>query len=77
MFTNANGFIRKYLVNITEVETQKLIVTDSTDVMVTVQLLHPFYHYKCIVSAVTIELGPWSKPILIQLPEAGENTSVK
>ncbi len=67
-----NGIIRKYIINVTEVETHSEMKLVSLELTNTVQPLHPFYHYKCTLSAVTIAPGPWSKPIIIQLPEAGE-----
>ncbi len=65
------------MINVTEVETNSQMKLVSLELNNTVQPLHPFYHYKCTLSAVTVAAGPSSNPIIIQLPEAGEqNTDI-
>ena len=67
-----NGIIRRYLVNITEQETgiQEHFVTE--EMSLTVYSRHPFYHYVCIVSAVTVAPGPWSLSVVTHQPEASK-----
>ena len=72
-----NGIIRRYLVNVIEIETGNGNELSTTDTHITVSGLHPFYHYECNVSAVTIGAGPYTLPITIQTLQAGiENASV-
>ena len=72
-----NGIIRQYLVNVSELETGSGIELSTTDTNIIVSDLHPFYHYECNVSAVTIGAGPYTLPITIQTLQAGiENASV-
>ena len=69
-----NGIIIFYTVNITEMETG--IVLSYTVVNATtlsVPALHPFYNYTCIVAAVTVGVGPYSAPAVIQMPEDGKH----
>ena len=71
---NQNGIILHYIVNITEMETG--IVFSYTAVNTTifaVPALHPFYNYTCIVAAVTVGVGPYSAPAVIQMPEDGKH----
>ena len=70
---NQNGIIVHYTVNITEMETGRVLsLTAMNTTMLRVHLLHPFYTYTCIVAAVTIGLGPYSTPVVIQMPEDGQ-----
>ena len=66
-----NGIIRRYLVNVSEVETGNGMELSTTDTNIVVSDLHPFYHYNCNVSAVTIGAGPYTLPITIQTLQAG------
>lgn len=67
-----NGIIRRYVVRLTELETgrQEQFVTNSTTI--TISNRHPFYRYSSKISAETVGQGPFSKPVLIQMPEAGK-----
>jgi len=66
-----NGIIRQYLVNITETETGDEIRLSTTDMSITVLGLHPFYHYECNVSAVTIGAGPYTSPLTLRTLQSG------
>ena len=66
-----NGIIRRYLVNVSEVEMGNGIELSTRDTNIIVSDLHPFYHYDCNVSAVTIGAGPYTFPITIQTLQAG------
>ena len=66
-----NGIIRRYLVNVSEVETGNGIELSTRDTNIIVSDLHPFYHYNCNVAAVTIGVGPYTLPITIQTLQAG------
>ena len=63
--------------NVSEVETGSGVELSTTDTNIIVSHLHPFYHYDCNVSAVTIGPGPYTLPITIQTLQAGiENAGV-
>lgn len=66
-----NGIITEYRVNITELETGNVISLISFNTLISVQFLHPYYTYVCIVSAVTIAEGPPSDVVTITTPEDG------
>ena len=68
---NQNGIIIHYRVNITEMETGRLLSSSAGDTSLRVSPLHPFYTYTCIVAAVTVGLGPYSAPVVVQTPEDG------
>lgn len=65
-----NGHIRRYIVNVTELETDTHMLHISAGQSLTVESLHPFYQYKYVVLAETIAQGPWSQPLVVQQPEA-------
>ena len=46
-----------------------LSYTAVNTTILTVPALHPFYNYTCIVAAVTVGVGPYSAPAVIQMPE--------
>ena len=71
---NQNGIILHYIVNITEMETGIVFsYTAVNSTILTVPALHPFYNYTCIVAAVTVGVGPYSAPAVIQMPEDGKH----
>ena len=67
-----NGYIRHYVVTVTEHETASEFQGQSNYTQVTLQSLHPFYTYTCHVAAVTTGPGPYTGNITIQLPEDGK-----
>jgi hypothetical protein len=71
---DVNGVVRRYAVNVTELETGGRGVEQyfTTELNVTVEFLHPFYRYRYVVAAETsVGLGPFSDPNVIHMPEAG------
>ena len=70
---NRNGIIRKYVVNITELETGAVFHLVTEELNVTVHPLHPFYAYNCIVAAETIiGQGPFTSALRVEMPEDGK-----
>ncbi len=68
-----NGVIKRYIVNMSEVETLKQEQYYTSDRFITISSLHPFYQYRYTVSAVTVSTGPPSLENRIRMPEAGNN----
>ncbi len=66
-----NGVIRRYVINITEIETTTSKMLYSNETNITLDSRHPFYQYSYSVSAVTVSSGPFSSIDVIQMPEAG------
>ena len=70
---NQNGIIVHYIVNITEMETGRLLSFTAVNMTtLSVPTLHPFYTYTCIVAAVTVGIGPYSATVEVELPEDGK-----
>ena len=69
-----NGYIRHYVVAVTEHDTTLAFQEQSNYTQVTLQSLHPYYIYTCRVAAVTTGPGPYTGNITIQLPEDGKTT---
>ena len=59
-----NGIIRHYIINITEENTGGMFQIQTFEMHTLLNSLHPFYNYTCIVTAVTVENGPYSMEIL-------------
>lgn len=70
--SDTNGIIREYIVNVTEVETGTIFSLTTTATTITLQSLHPYYNYQCIVSAFTVGVGPYTAVFNIRTPEDGE-----
>ena len=67
-----NGIIQQYTVVIVEQETGRVISLSTRDTKRNVTSLHPYYTYNCTIAAATFAgTGPFSSPVVIQLPEAG------
>ena len=73
---STNGIIQRYIINITEVNTDTTFQLETTaDILfVIVSNLHPYYQYSCVVAAETVGLGPFSSSVIIELPEDGKTT---
>ena len=66
-----NGVLRGYLVNVTEAETGHQYQISVNSMTYTLEGLHPFYRYSFIVAAITIEPGPFSEVVTLQMPQDG------
>ena len=67
-----NGEIDSYTVLCTEVNTGGSLSQHSTPTTnITIDELHPYYTYKCNVSAVTVDQGPYSAIISVTTFEDG------
>ena len=67
-----NGIIRQYVIEVVESNTGITSTVTSNVTEVTVEDLHPFYIYNCRIAAETIQVGPFSSPIAVQLNEDGK-----
>lgn len=67
-----NGDIREYRVNVTELETGQVLSFTTPVTELVVSGLHPYYLYECAVSAVTVDVGPYSADIAVRTHEAGK-----
>ena len=68
---DVNGVVRRYTVNVTELESGEVEQYFATWLNITVESRRPFYRYRYIVAAETVGLGPFSDPNVIHMPEAG------
>ena len=68
-----NGVIRQFWINITEVDTGRKTQMTSLGTSLTVPSLHPFYIYWFSVAAYTVDLGPFTEPLMLQMPQDGMN----
>ena len=66
-----NGPIEAYHIAITETDTDAQLQHISTENSTIIGPLHPFYTYKFSVAAVTVQVGPFTSQVTLQLPEAG------
>ena len=67
-----NGIIQEYTVRVIEQETGRVITLSTRDTRLNLTSLHPYYTYNCTVAAATFAgTGPFSSPVVIQLPETG------
>lgn len=71
-FEETNGIIQTYIVQVVELDTGRQTVISTNTTAVTLEELHPFYTYSSRIAAETIEVGPFSTPLTIQLSEDGE-----
>ena len=73
--SGTNGIIQYYNITIVEQETGTLFYSITPSMSIVVSTLHPYYTYKCTVSAVTIGNGPVAS-LVIQMPEEGCDTII-
>ena len=66
------GIIREYRLNITELDTGLVFQTASTTTETTIGPLHPYYTYASIITAFTVDEGPYSSAVVVRTEEDGE-----
>lgn len=66
-----NGIIRKYLLNTSELETERVILHETTDLFFVLENLHPYYTYLFTVAAVTVSASPPTEAIIVITFETG------
>ena len=64
-----NGAIRQYIIKILEDDTSTTTEYNSSVSIITITDLHPYYTYKCSVAAETVDIGPYTAVLTVQLDE--------
>ena len=67
-----NGIIRRYVINITELNSGNEYQLENASTEITIPDLHPFYRYSYSVAAETVALGPFTPGSIIEMPEDGK-----
>lgn len=68
-----NGNVFMYHVIIYTLKTNASQEFDTDELSIEIPDLHPFYWYELVVAAETsVGVGPFSRPVIQQLPEASE-----
>ena len=66
-----NGIIRRYIINITRIDTGEMESYTSQDFSIILQVL-PFRRYLVSIAAVTVDTGPFSEYLTVEMPEDGK-----
>lgn len=66
-----NGIIRRYLLNITELETGRDFIRQTPETYFVLVHLHPHYTYLFTVIAVTVSPGPPTEGMIVTTLETG------
>ena len=69
---NQNGIIRTYIIRVTVLESGENIPLMSNSTAINLELLHPYYTYSFVISAVTIGPGPPSSAYNVITDEEGK-----
>ena len=77
LINHRNGLILRYNIRVNELDTGTPLQFFSTDLNISVGNLHPHYRYSYTVAAETVQgVGPFSVARTIQMPQAGNATSI-
>lgn len=71
-----NGPIGRYHITTTSTASDEELQDTSAENWITIGSLHPFYTYKFSIAAETVEVGPFTTPVTLQMPEAGQINSI-
>ena len=66
-----NGIMREYRIEITEVDTGRILDVVSYSTSIDLSSLHPHYRYEWIVAAFTIDTGPYTAVSTVMTDEDG------
>ena len=69
---NQNGIIRTYIIRVTVLESGENIQLMSNSTEIDLEMLHPYYTYSFVISAVTIGPGPSSSAYNVTTEEEGK-----
>ena len=72
-YESHNGIISQYVIHVLEDDTSTTTLYYSNTTTKTVFGLHPYYIYKCSVAAETVDIGPYTAVITLQLDEDSES----
>lgn len=67
-----NGLVLYYVVMVTVEQTHFTFTLNVTSTSISIPDLHPSYSYSIEVAAVTINVGPFSEPLIVTTPDDGE-----
>ena len=68
---NQNGIIRTYVISVAVQQSKENIQLMSNSTQINLELLHPYYTYSFVISAVTIGPGPPSSAHNVTTDEEG------
>ena len=68
---NQNGMIRTYIISVAVQQSKEDIQLMSNSTQINLELLHPYYTYSFVISAVTIGPGPPSSAYNVTTDEEG------
>ena len=70
---DTNGIIRHFVINITQDTGEVQLVTLSSQHLYHIARdLQPYTNYSISVAAVTVDIGPFSSEITVEVPESGK-----
>ena len=69
---NQNGIICTYIIRVTVLESGENIQLMSNSTEIDLEMLHPYYTYSFVISAVTIGPGPSSSAYNVTTEEEGK-----
>lgn len=70
-FSEQNGQIQHYIINVTELDTGNSFIQIATGTEFTFYSLHPYYTYAFTIAAMTVDIGPTSNIIIAMTEEDG------
>ena len=68
---NQNGIIRTYVIRVAVQQSKENIQLISNSTQINLELLHPYYTYSFVISAITIGPGPPSSAHNVTTDEEG------
>ena len=66
------GIIREYRINATELDTGLMVRFVSETNETVIGPLHPYYTYVSMITAFTVEEGPYSSAVVVRTHEDGK-----
>ena len=66
-----NGIISHYILKVVGIDTDERFNYSSNHNTTMIGSLHPFYSYTFSIAAYTVKVGPFSTPVILQMPSAG------
>lgn len=70
-FSEQNGQIQHYIINVTELDTGNSFIQIATSTEFTFYSLHPYYTYAFTIAAMTVDIGPTSNSVIAMTEEDG------
>ena len=73
---DTNGIVRSFVINVTDNEQTRQVTVSARHLYHNIRSLRPYTNYSISLAAATVDTGPFSSEVMVEMPEDGMVTPV-